>query len=65
MDTTTKTIAAEFIDMNDWQSMVKLFVSVSLNGHLFSSDNVVLKGKLTKRYEMFQKFLTNLSDENL
>jgi len=64
MDTTTKTIAAEFIDMNDWQSMVKLFVSVSLNGHLFSSDNVVLKEKLTKRYEMFQKFLTNLSDEN-
>ncbi len=64
MDTTTKKIAAEFIDMNDWQSMVKLFVSVSLNGHLFSSDNVVLKEKLTKRYKMFQKFLTNLSDEN-
>ena len=57
MDRTTGKIAAEFIDVNDWTSMVKLFVAIARNGHAFEPGHAELKKKLLARFEEFEPLL--------
>ena len=57
MDKDRKKIAAENIDLNDWKSMVKLFVAVATNGHEFDPEMKGLKGRLKKRFEGCRKLL--------
>jgi len=57
MDKVKKKIAAEFIDLNDWQGMVKLFVHLAQNGAGFSGENVALKKKLIDLFEKFKPLL--------
>lgn len=57
MDRARATIAAEFIDLNDWRSMVKLFVAVANAGHTFTPDHAALKTRLVQRFEKFEKLL--------
>jgi endoglucanase len=50
MDREKGKIGPEYIDINDWQNMVKLFVAVARAGHEFSPGHAELKAKLTKLY---------------
>lgn len=57
MDKATGKIAAEHIDVNDWTSMVKLFVTIARNGHAFEPGHAQLKTKLSARFDAFKSLL--------
>jgi putative aminopeptidase FrvX len=57
MDREKKKIAAEYVDINDWTSMVKLFVQVAKNGHEWKPGHAALKGRLQKRFEGLKHLL--------
>jgi len=57
MDTAKKRIAPEFIDVNDWNSMVKLFVHVARNGHGFEPGHKALRERVEKRFEKLKGLL--------
>lgn len=57
MDRKKKKIAPEYIDINDWRNMVKLFVQLARNGHEFVEGHGLLKERLVKRYQKFQSLL--------
>jgi len=57
MDKDREKIAAEYIDLNDWTSMIKLFVAVATNGHEFDPEMKGLKQRLKKRFESYTKYL--------
>jgi putative aminopeptidase FrvX len=57
MDKATGRIAAEYIDLNDWTSMVRLFVTIARNGHAFEPGMKGLKQRLMKRFGEFEKYL--------
>jgi putative aminopeptidase FrvX len=50
MDVKEKKIGPEFIDVSDWENMVKLFVRVAEFGHEFEPGHAALKWRLMKRY---------------
>jgi putative aminopeptidase FrvX len=57
MDRERKRIAPEYIDVNDWQNMVKLFVAIARSGHAYEPGHEMLKGKLEKRFERLKRHL--------
>jgi endoglucanase len=57
MDKVRDRIAAEYIDINDWRSMVKLFVAIATNGHTFTPGHKALKTRLAVRFKKFQPLL--------
>ena len=57
MDTAKKRIAPEFIDVNDWTSMAKLFVHVARNGHEFEPGHRALRERVEKRFEKLKHLL--------
>ena len=57
MDTEKKNIAAEYIDVNDWKNMVKLFVAIAKSGHDYKPGHAALKTKLEKRFEGLKQLL--------
>lgn len=57
MDKTRKKIAPEYIDLNDWQSMVKLFVAVARNAHSYQPGDKALKQRIEKRYQRWRRLL--------
>ena len=50
MDRKKGKIGPEYIDLNDWECMVKLFIAVAKAGHEFAPGHVELKAKLGKLY---------------
>jgi endoglucanase len=57
MDSTTKKIAPEYIDLSDWESMVKLFVRIARSGHVYEPGHKLLKARLEKRFEKWKGLL--------
>src|SRR4051812_20618718 len=57
MDTAKKRIAPEFIDVNDWNNMVKLFVHVARSGHEFEPGHKALRERVEKRFEKLKGLL--------
>ena len=57
MDSATKKIAPEYIDLSDWQSMVKLFVRIARAGHEYEPGHRLLKARLEKRFEKWKALL--------
>jgi endoglucanase len=57
MDREKKKIGPEFIDVNDWQNMVKLFIAVARAGHEYQPGLKSLRVKLEKRFHGLAKFL--------
>ena len=57
MDTEKKKIAPEYIDVNDWKNMVKLFVAVARSGHEYQPSHATLLAKIEKRFEANRKYL--------
>jgi len=57
MDRERKRIGPEYIDLNDWRNMVKLFVQVARNGHTFEPGHKPLKQRIEKRFAKLRRFL--------
>jgi endoglucanase len=57
MDKRRRRLAAEYIDLNDWRSMVKLFVAVARAGHTFDPSNPQLRERIEKRFAKHAKLL--------
>jgi len=57
MDMARKKIGPEFIDLGDWRGMVKLFVRLARQGHLFDPANLPLRERLEKRFEKLKPLL--------
>ncbi len=57
MDKARGKIAAEYIDVNDWTSMVKLFNAIARTGHTFAPGHAELKKKLQDRFAKFKSLL--------
>jgi len=60
MDVQAKKIGPEYIDVGDWEGMVKLFVRVARRGHEFDPSNAGLRERLEKRFGRFRKYLSPL-----
>lgn len=50
MDAQGKGIAPEFINVDDWKAMVRLFVHIARNGHKYEDGHTALKKRLDKLY---------------
>lgn len=57
MDREKKKIAAEYIDLGDWKSMVKLFVHLARHGHEYEPGNALLKERIEKRFRKLEHLL--------
>lgn len=57
MDTARRRIGPEYIDLSDWQNMVKLFVQVARNTHMYEPGHRDLKRRLEKRFVQLRRFL--------
>jgi len=58
MNAAKKKIGPEFIDVNDWKNMVKLFVRVAEHGHTYEPGHAALKKRLEKRFGKWKRRLT-------
>ena len=57
MDAEHKKIGAEYIDLNDWRGMVKLFVQLARNGHDFDPRNSALRDCIETRFKKLRPLL--------
>ncbi|MDP9175894.1 MAG: hypothetical protein M3O30_18810 [Planctomycetota bacterium] len=57
MDTKTKRIAPEFINVQDWKNMVKLFVRLARKGHEYKPGHAALKKRILQRYNRIRHLL--------
>ena len=57
MDITKQKIAPEFIDVADWQNMVKLFVRLAQTGQDFDGTHSPLKARILGRYDRLKSLL--------
>ncbi len=57
MNREKKTIGPEYIDVSDWQNMVKLFIHLARTGHEYAPGFTALKARIEKRFEELVPFL--------
>lgn len=57
MDAAKKKIGPEYIDLNDWQSMVQLFLQIARTGHEYEPGHKLLKKRVEKRFEKLKRLL--------
>jgi endoglucanase len=57
MDVKRHRIGPEYIDLSDWQNMVKLFVHLAKHGHEFDGTHGNLRAKVSKRYNQLRHLL--------
>jgi len=61
MDREKKRIGPEYVDVNDWNSMVSLFVQLAKKSHEFESGMPLLKKRLEKRFNALRRHLVSKS----
>jgi putative aminopeptidase FrvX len=57
MNREKKRIAPEYIDLNDWKGMVRLFLQVARNGHDYDPGNAALRERIEKRFGKVRRLL--------
>ena len=57
MDVAKKRIAPEYIDLNDWRNMVRLFVEIARNGHRYEPGHKALRARVERRFEKLKSLL--------
>jgi endoglucanase len=57
MDRQKRKLGPEYINVDDWRNMVKLFVAVARNGHEYREGHGALKEKIEGRFERMKKLL--------
>lgn len=58
MDRKRKRIAEEYVDVNDWKNMVKLFVALAGAAHTFKPGHGQLRSRLNQRFETLKGLLS-------
>jgi len=58
MNRARKTLGPEFIDIADWDNMVKLFIAVARTGHTYTPGHVVVRKRILDRYKKMETLLT-------
>ena len=62
MDRKRGRMAAEYISLDDWKNMVKLFVAVARAGHTYTGDNTALRKRIEKRFDSLRHLLNERSN---
>ncbi len=57
MDREKKRIGPEYIHLDDWRNMVRLFVQIAKNGHTFEAGHRPLKARVEKRFNKLKHLL--------
>lgn len=57
MDVATGKIGPEYIDLNDWRNMVKLFLHLARTAHTYEPGHKLLRKRLEKRFEKLRHLL--------
>jgi endoglucanase len=57
MDREKKKIGPEYIHLDDWGNMVRLFVQIAKNGHTFEPGHKPLKARVEKRFNKLKHLL--------
>jgi len=57
MNRSRKTLGAEYIDIADWENMVKLFVQIARMGHTYEPGHKVVRAKILERYRKMESLL--------
>ena len=57
MDQDKKKIGPEYIDVQDWENMVKLFLAIARNGHLYQPGHKFLRRKFEKLFASHKALL--------
>ncbi len=57
MDRMRKKIGPEYINLDDWHNMVKLFVALARRGHAFDAGHKALRKRVEKRFKRLQNYL--------
>jgi hypothetical protein len=57
MDVKKKKIGPEYVDLNDWRSMVQLFVHLARVGHTYEPGHKLLKARVEKRFGKLKHLL--------
>lgn len=57
MDAAKKKIGPEYIDLNDWRNMVKLFVHLARTAHAYEPGHKLLRQRVEKRFEKLKHLL--------
>lgn len=57
MDRTKKRIGPEFVHLDDWHNMVKLFLRLSEQHATFTGDHAALRARVVKRFENLKHLL--------
>lgn len=57
MDKARGKIAPEFIDVNDWCNMVRLFTQIARNGHTWKPGHKALRTRLEQRFAKWEPLL--------
>ncbi|HTL28508.1 MAG TPA: M20/M25/M40 family metallo-hydrolase [Tepidisphaeraceae bacterium] len=57
MDRAKKKIGPEYIHLDDWRNMVRLFVQIAKDGHKFELGHKPLKKRVEKRFNKLKRFL--------
>ncbi|MGE5611378.1 MAG: M20/M25/M40 family metallo-hydrolase [Bacillota bacterium] len=50
-------IGPEYVDISDWQNMVKLFVAIARHGHEYREGHHALRSRIEKRFKKVRKLL--------
>jgi endoglucanase len=59
MDRNKHKIAPEYIDLSDWNNMVKLFVALAQSAHTFTPGHLPLRKRVVKRFAKLKRFLAS------
>jgi putative aminopeptidase FrvX len=59
MDKPRERIAAEYVHLDDWKNMVRLFVHLSNQAHRFDGSHATLKAQLSERFETHRHLITS------
>lgn len=57
MDRDREKIGPEYIDLDDWENMVRLFVAIARAGHTYREGHKALRQRLEKRFRGLRKLL--------
>ena len=57
MDVAKKKIGAEYINLNDWQNMVKLFIHLARTAHKYEPGHQLLRQRVEKRFQKLKHLL--------
>lgn len=58
MDHARERIAAEYVHLDDWRNMIKLFIAVARSTHTFTGKHDAIRERLTARFEKNRSRLT-------